>query len=125
EPSSEPSSTSTHCQRCSVCRCRLRRQGGNVAAAFQTGNSMEMSGGTTVSLEHAVTHDRTITISLASPLCSGYAWAPLRHGVLNLGNDTASSPHTRVPKSRAQDIRYGLNSSYRRRTFMDGIHGPF
>ena len=45
ESSSEPSSTSTHCQRCSVCRCRLRRQAGNVAAAFQTGNSMEMSGG--------------------------------------------------------------------------------
>src|SRR5262245_58153491 len=56
EPSSEPSSTSTHCQRGSVCRCRLHRQAGNVAAAFQTGNSMEMSGGTTVVLEHAVTH---------------------------------------------------------------------
>ena len=43
---------------------------------------MEMSGGTMVFFEHAVTHDRAVTISLASPLCSGYAWAPLRHGVL-------------------------------------------
>src|SRR4029453_14736968 len=82
EPSSEPSSTSTHCQRCSVCRCRLRRQAGNVAAAFQTGNRNEIRGGTVVSREHAATHDGIVTISLALPLGFGQAWAPPGHSVL-------------------------------------------
>src|SRR5262249_54569769 len=82
EPSSEPSSTSTHCQRGSVCRCRLQRQAGNVAAAFQMGNSMEMSGGTVISREQTVTYGCAVTISLASPLCFGHTWAPLGHGVL-------------------------------------------
>jgi len=51
-------------------------------AKFQTGNSMEMSGSTVVSLQDALTRGRAVTMSLASPLGFGHAWAPPGHGVL-------------------------------------------